>query len=133
MDNNDNNNFSGAQFPKPDSDVTTDKTFSDSVDSSVTPASPVDADKSTASPRKHRAPVGAIILAVIVAGTLAAATIYAYRQSNKPAVTETAETSDTVNGSDVDATADEVDQTVNEMDSTSDFVESELSDTTLGL
>lgn len=141
MDNNDESSpFTDIQSPGQDPSIASDRAFSDNVGSPTGLASPpsdqlgVTPSNASGPELKHKAPVGAIILAIIVAGVLAAATVYAYRQSNKPVTNQqTSETSDKLDETDVDKTSEDVDNTVNEMDSASDFVESELSDTTLGL
>lgn len=131
--------------------VSADKAFSESVGNPGTQAQPptdvvappdnqqlADQPAAAEAPKnpapKTRAPIGAIILAVIVAGGLAVLTVYAYRQTNQP-VTEDipTETTQAVEGSEVDSTSAEIEQSISELDDAEDFTESELSDSSLGL
>lgn len=84
-----------------------------------------------------RAPIGAIIMAIIVAGALAGVTVFAYMRSNSTSTDKGTENQDSANSevqsSDVDDVTSEIDKSLNGLDDSKDFQESELSDTTLGL
>lgn len=133
----DKNNQTPITDVQSSSGVTPDKAFSEGV--GAPPASPENqqspiTERVPETPHKNKAPVGAIILAIIVAGALAAATIFAYRQTNNLATeTNTAKTEEATTESDIEDVSGEIDQTVSELDESKDFSESELSDTTLGL
>lgn len=99
---------------------------------------PLAATPTQASTNSHKAPIGAIVAAIVIAVALAAVSVMAY-QNNKdkqsatqqPAATQTQK--EDVTASDVDQASKDVDQAMNQTDDTADLNPESLSDTTLGL
>lgn len=89
--------------------------------------------------RSTRAPVFAIVAAIIVGGALVAVTVFAFKNSVKegtPAATTTQQESTVpaaATTTDIDQTSAEIDKSLKSLDDTADFPDDELSDTTLGL
>lgn len=89
----------------------------------------------------HRAPIGAIMVAVAVAAVLAVVSVYAFnntqRTADNSATDQTAEqakpAAETVKPSDVDATTKDIDATLGQLDESSQLNSEELSDNSLGL
>ncbi len=89
----------------------------------------------------HRAPIGAIMVAVVVAAVLAVVSVYAFnntqRTADNNATDKTAEQAkpavETVKQSDVDATTKDIDATMGQLDESSQLNSEELSDNSLGL
>ncbi len=86
------------------------------------------------------APIVAIVIAVVVAAGLAGLVIFSYiKARNSDAIKRTDSNSQTVvekpqaSVSDVDTTTEEVDKALEQADDSTDFSETQLSDTTLGL
>lgn len=82
-----------------------------------------------------RAPVAAIVVAVIVGLSLAALTVFAYFKGQDQQITENKPTSQTVQvqPEQVDESADAIDTELNSLDDASDFNTTDLNDETLGL
>ena len=133
----DKNNPTPIRDVQSSNGVTPDKAFSEGL--GAQPPSPENqqspkTESATEPPHKNKTPVGAIIVAIIVAGALAAATIFAYRQTNNLATeTNTTETKEAATETEIENVSSEIDKTVSELDETEDFSESELSDAALGL
>lgn len=88
-----------------------------------------------AGPVKHKAPVGAIIAAIIIALVLAGTTIFAYLKTTKTATTDKSVTpvQQPVKAADVQQTSQDVETSLKAIDENKDFANTDLSDTTLGL
>lgn len=100
-----------------------------------TPAPTTDAPLASQNNHKPGAPIVAIVAAIFVAIALAAITVYAYMQqqnSTEKTNESTQTTTPTVNGDDVNQAEKDVDDALKSADET-DFVESELTDQSLGL
>lgn len=86
-------------------------------------------------PHKSGAPVGVIIVAVIIGLTLAALAVFAYLKTNKPSAGNTANQSQQsgVTPAEVDQTTKGIDESMKSLDDSKDFSQDDLSDPTLGL
>lgn len=90
-------------------------------------------------PHKSGAPVGTIIIAIVIALVLAGLAVFAYNRSkNQPAASKTpasqpAASKTPATASDVDATNQQIDASLATVDDNKDFAATELSDATLGL
>ena len=88
-------------------------------------------------PHHHSAPLGPIIVAVIVALVLGGLTVYALKTKNPAAPTantaSTSKTATTVKSSDVSKTSDDVDSSLKQVNDTQDFNSNDLSNATLGI
>lgn len=96
------------------------------------PAKPDDAPV----PPKTRAPVVAIVVAVLVSGALIGLTAFAYFNNQKAAEQPAPESNAAVTpatADDVDDTTESIDEAINELDDNADFNETDVSDETLTL
>ena len=90
-------------------------------------------------PPKHKAPILAIIIAILVAGGLIGLTVYVYLSTQNPdqnTDTSTAQqesTADTATPEDVDSTSQSLETELNTANDDTDLNPNDLSDETLGL
>jgi hypothetical protein len=87
-------------------------------------------------PKKAKTPIGVIIVAVIVALSLSALTVFAYlKTKDSPSVKDNqkSQAQDRASAGDIDDTTNGVDEGLKSLDDTKDFNDSDLSDTNLGL
>ncbi len=85
-------------------------------------------------PPRARAPIAAIIVALIVAGGLAALTVFTFLKTQKQTQEKTeTTTTQAVMPEEVDATTQAIDSELNTLNDTQDFDDSTMTDQALGL
>lgn len=95
---------------------------------------PQSAGKALKNPKKGKTPVGVILVALLVAISLGALTVFAYMKTKDSAPVKPAQqTEQKASAQDVDNTTQGIDESLKAADDAADFNDSELSDTNLGL
>lgn len=83
---------------------------------------------------RHKLPIATIVIAVVVALSLASTAVFAYlQQDDKPVVQAPTPQASQVNQGTVDDVQKEIDNSLNGLSDDTDFNETDLSDDTLGL
>jgi uncharacterized protein HemX len=89
-----------------------------------------------ANPKKSRPPIMVIIIAIIVALTMAGLTVFVYlKTKDTPSLKQASKQSqqDKATSADVESATQSIDESMKSVDEASDFNDTELSDSNLGL
>ncbi len=134
-----------SEAPAEEEATSTEVTATDTQSAPEAPANnpmAVTPDNAGSAPLRHKAPIGAIIAAIVIALLLAAATIFAYLRSSKdttatstkfPTTAASTATQPQLKASDIEQTSQGIDDSIKSIDNNKDFSSTDLSDTTLGL
>lgn len=94
---------------------------------------------SVAAANNHKAPIGVIVVAVLVAVALAVLAVLTYMKNDQKEATSTPspvtsqQAQESVSAEDVDSTNKDIDDSLNQANDASDFDSNSISDTSLGL